>query len=71
MCRSIRVLRGSEPPVTPQDTRAAALQFVRKVSGYHKPSLANREAFDRAVTEIAEATDRLLASLVAGNRRAS
>jgi hypothetical protein len=63
MCRSIKVLRTLDPPVTSQDTRAAALQFVRKISGFNKPSKANQEAFDRAVHEIAEASDRLLSSL--------
>ena len=63
MCRSIKVLRTLDPPVTNQDTRAAALQFVRKISGYNKPSKANQAAFDRAVEEIAQASDRLLASL--------
>ena len=63
MCRSIKVLRTLDPPVTKQDTRAAALQFVRKISGYNKPSKANQEAFDRAVEEIADASNRLLASL--------
>ncbi len=62
MCRSIKVLRGQQP--TSDDTRKAALQFVRKISGYPKPSRANQAAFDRAVEEIAAASDRLLAALV-------
>ena len=63
MCRSIKVLRTPENVATSEDTRAAALQFVRKISGYNKPSKVNQEVFDRAVQEIAEASDRLLASL--------
>ncbi|HEX8094675.1 DUF2277 domain-containing protein [Jatrophihabitans sp.] len=65
MCRSIKTLR---PPytehVTSEDSRAAALQYVRKVSGMRKPSKANQEAFDEAVAQIAAVTDELLASLV-------
>ena len=64
MCRSIKVLRTLEPAVTRDDTRAAALQYVRKISGYRQPSRANEAAFDRAVTEIAAASDRLLVGLV-------
>lgn len=64
MCRSIKTLR-TEPDVTPDDVEAAALQYVRKISGYRKPSRANQAAFDAAVHEIAEATERLLESLVA------
>jgi len=60
MCRSIKVLRRPAEPVTPNDISAAALQFVRKVSGYHKPSKLNQAAFDTAVREIAVATKRLL-----------
>jgi hypothetical protein len=63
MCRSIKTLRGAEPPPTTDDVEAAALQFVRKVSGYRKPSKANEEAFERAVREITAATDRLLDTL--------
>jgi hypothetical protein len=67
MCRSIKVLRrpaGSDvTPVTPDEISAAALQFVRKVSGSHKPSKVNQPAFDAAVQEIAAATDRLLKQL--------
>jgi hypothetical protein len=65
MCRSIKTLRGAEPPATPEEIEAAALQFVRKISGYRKPSRANQKAFDRAVAEIARSSDRLLASLEA------
>jgi hypothetical protein len=63
MCRSIKVLRRPEAPVTPDEISAAALQFVRKVSGSHKPSKANQPAFEAAVREIADATDRLLKQL--------
>lgn len=64
MCRSIKTLRGLEPPATPEDVEAAALQFVRKVSGYRKPSVANSEAFDTAVADITDAAQRLLDTLV-------
>ena len=60
MCRSIKVLRNAESPVTPEEISAAALQFVRKVSGTRKPSKVNQTAFDAAVDEIARATDELL-----------
>jgi hypothetical protein len=63
MCRSIKTLRGAEPPPTDADVTAAALQFVRKVSGYRAPSRKNAEAFDRAVAEIAAVSERLLADL--------
>jgi hypothetical protein len=66
MCRSIKVLRKSDFIVTPEDVSAAALQFVRKVSGFHKPSKANQEVFDEAVREIAHATEKLLERLGAG-----
>jgi hypothetical protein len=65
MCRSIKTLRNLEPPATSDDVEAAALQFVRKVSGYHRPSRMNQEAFDRAVTEVAAAVQRLLDALPA------
>ena len=64
MCRNIRVLHNFEPPATSEEVRAAALQYVRKVSGTTKPSSANAEAFDRAVDEVTAATERLLGSLV-------
>lgn len=64
MCRNIRPLFNYDPPSTEDDARAAALQYVRKVSGSTKPSAANTEAFDRAVDEIAAATTRLLDCLV-------
>lgn len=63
MCRSIKVLRRSDAVVTPEEISAAALQFVRKVSGYHKPSKTNQAAFDAAVHDIAQVTERLLAGL--------
>jgi hypothetical protein len=62
MCRSIKTLRGEEP-ASEEDVRAAALQFVRKVSGYRKPSRANEEPFEAAVEEITAASRRLLRSL--------
>jgi len=60
MCRSIKTLRGAEPPATADDVAAAALQFVRKISGYRQPSRANSTAFDDAVSEVTAATMRLL-----------
>lgn len=63
MCRSIKTLRNAEIPATEEEIRAAALQFVRKVSGYRKPSRANQAAFDAAVTEVAVATQKLLNEL--------
>ena len=63
MCRSIKTLR-TEPDVTHEDVEAAALQYVRKISGYRKPSQVNQAAFDAAVAEITEATGRLLDTLV-------
>jgi hypothetical protein len=64
MCRNIHTLFNFEPPATEDEVRGAALQYVRKVSGFAKPSRANEEAFARAVDEVAEATSRLLAQLV-------
>ena len=63
MCRSIKTLRSAETPATHEETQAAALQFVRKVSGYRTPSRANEAAFNQAVDEIARITDTLLQSL--------
>jgi hypothetical protein len=63
MCRNIRVLHNFAPPTTPDEIRAAALQFVGKVSGANKPSLATQAAFDAAVDEIAATTTRLLETL--------
>ncbi len=68
MCRSIKVLRDFEDPPTDEEIHAAALQFVRKVSGYRKPSRKNEAAFERAVTQIADATHELLAALEARER---
>jgi hypothetical protein len=63
MCRNIRLLFNFDPPVTEEEIRAAALQFVRKISGFNKPSQANEAAFHRAVDEVAAASQRLMASL--------
>ena len=68
MCRSIKTLRRPEEPATEEEITAAALQFVRKVSGYRAPSRANAEAFDRAVQEIGEASKKLLESVGARTR---
>jgi hypothetical protein len=65
MCRNIRPLHNFEPPASEGEARDAALQFVRKISGYTKPSRANEEAFNRAVDAITDATTRLLDELVA------
>ena len=64
MCRNIRPLYHFEPPVTDDEVRAASLQFVRKVSGFTRPSAANQPAFDQAVAEVSEVVHRLLHSLV-------
>jgi hypothetical protein len=64
MCRNIKTLHNFEPPATEDEVNAAALQYVRKVSGSTKPSKANEAAFARAVAEVAAATNRLLAQLV-------
>ena len=64
MCRNIKTLHNFEPPATEGEVRAAALQYVRKVSGSQKPSKANEAAFARAVAEIAQVTGHLLAELV-------
>jgi len=63
MCRNIRTLFNFEPPATEEEIRASALQFVRKLSGFAKPSRANEAAFNRAVDEVTEAARRLLQSL--------
>ena len=63
MCRNIRVLFNFDPPVTAEEVRAASLQFVRKISGFNKPSKANETAFLSAVDEIADVANRLLRSL--------
>ena len=64
MCRNIRTLHNFEPPATDEEVEAAALQYVRKLSGSTKPSQANAEAFERAVDEVAAASRRLLDALV-------
>ena len=64
MCRNIHTLFNFEPPATDDEVQGAALQYVRKVSGFTKPSQANEAAFERAVAEVTAATDRLLAALV-------
>jgi hypothetical protein len=63
MCRSIKTLRRADEAPTEEEVRAAALQFVRKVSGYRQPSRRNAEAFDRAVEEVSSTTSRLLAAV--------
>ncbi len=63
MCRSIKTLRGSTTPVTEEDVRAAALQYVRKLSGYRQPARWNEAVFETAVDEVASATQRLLDGL--------
>lgn len=68
MCRSIKTLRRKDEAATKEDIRAAALQFVRKVSGYRTPSRANEAVFESAVDEVAEASRRLLESLRPGAR---
>ena len=68
MCRSIKVLRRSDALVTSDEISAAALQFVRKVSGFHKPSKANQAVFEAAVRDIAGVTERLLASLAQSHK---
>ena len=64
MCRNIKTLHNFEPPATDDEIRASALQFVRKLSGFARPSQANRLAFDRAVDQVTAAAGELLASLV-------
>lgn len=72
MCRSIKRLRpaagSGDPPATPEEIQAAALQFVRKISGFQRPSPANAEAFEAAVAEIAHVSTHLLADLKVGAR---
>ena len=63
MCRNIRTLYNFDPPVTQEEVRAASLQFVRKITGFHKPSKANEAAFQAAIDEIAAVSSRLLDSL--------
>ena len=64
MCRNIRTLFNFDPPATDEEIRAASLQFVRKLSGFTKPSQANAEAFDQAIDEVADVARRLIDSLV-------
>jgi hypothetical protein len=64
MCRNIRTLYNFEPPATDHEVRAAAEQYVRKISGFTKPSQANAEAFERAIEDVAEVSARLLGELV-------
>ncbi len=63
MCRNIKPLFNFDPPVTPEEVRAASLQFVRKISGFTKPSKANEKAFDDAVNQVAEVSECLLFAL--------
>jgi hypothetical protein len=64
MCRNIRTLHNFDPPATEDEIRASALQYVRKISGFSKPSQANAEAFERAVDDVAAVSARLLGELV-------
>ena len=64
MCRNIKTLHNFKPPATEEEIRASSLQFVRKLSGFTKPSKANEEAFNRAVEQVAQAATELLDSLV-------
>ena len=70
MCRSIKTLRRPEEPAQPDEIEAAALQFVRKISGYRKPSRMNEEAFDSAVADVAAASQRLLEAIGTRGRAA-
>jgi hypothetical protein len=63
MCRNIRTLYNFDPPATAEEVRAAAVQYVRKISGFNKPSRSNEEAFERAVEAVAAASEQLLADL--------
>jgi len=64
MCRNIKTLHNFDPPATEEEVRLAALQYVRKIAGFNKPSRTNQEAFDRAVDEVAHASMHLLEALV-------
>ena len=68
MCRNIRPLFNFEPPASEEEVRASALQFVRKVSGYRKPSRANEQVFNRAIVEISNSVEHLLEELTGGQR---
>ncbi len=70
MCRSIKTLRRTDEPASEEEIEAASLQFVRKVSGFRRPSQKNAEAFERAVEEIAEASRRMLGAMTAAPRPA-
>ena len=63
MCRNIRTLYNFDPPASEQEVRAAAIQYVRKISGFNKPSRANQEAFDRAIDAVTAASEQLLSEL--------
>jgi hypothetical protein len=63
MCRNIRTLFNFDPPVTPDEVHAASLQFVRKITGFNKPSKANEKSFEQAIADIAKISNRLLHSL--------
>ena len=67
MCRNIKTLHNFKPPATAEEIRASSLQFVRKLSGFNKPSKANEEAFSRAVDQVAQAAHELLDSLVSNS----
>ena len=71
MCRSIKTLRNTEIPATEEEIRAAALQFVRKISGYRKPSKANEAVFEQAVEDVALVTQKLLENLKVKNSDAA
>ncbi|HXV59661.1 MAG TPA: DUF2277 domain-containing protein [Vicinamibacteria bacterium] len=64
MCRNIKTLFNFEPPATDEEIRAASVQFVRKLSGFNRPSKANEQAFERAVEEVAQVAEKLLSALV-------
>jgi hypothetical protein len=65
MCRSIKQLREGNEPATPEEVEAAALQFIRKISGYRQPSRKNADAFERAVREVSDSAGRLIESITA------
>jgi hypothetical protein len=69
MCRSIKTLRRPDEPPTPDELHAAALQFVRKISGFQKPSVRNQAVFERAVAEVAQASEKLLMNLASHANR--
>ncbi len=69
MCRNIKTLFNFDPPATQEEIRAASLQFVRKLSGFTKPSKVNEESFNQAVEEVTEVAERLIASVVTTARR--